>query len=90
MIEEGTGYVQINRFAETTNQDFQTAIEALKTQGMSQLILDLRNNPGGYLDAAEAIADTFLNEGQAIVTVESNQGERKQPMQQRMGHLKKG
>ena len=44
---------------------------------MSQLILDLRNNPGGYLDAAEAIADTFLNEGQAIVTVESNQGERK-------------
>ena len=76
LIEEGTGYVQINRFAETTNQDFQTAIEALKAQGMSQLILDLRNNPGGYLDAAEAIADTFLNEGQAIVTVESNQGER--------------
>ena len=43
---------------------------------MSKLILDLRNNPGGYLVAAEAIADTFLSEEQAIVTVESNQGER--------------
>ena len=58
MIEENRN-VQINRFAETTNQDFQTAIEALKAQGMSQLILDLRNNPGGYLDAAEAIAELF-------------------------------
>ena len=43
---------------------------------MTKLILDLRNNPGGYLEAAEAIADTFLTEGQGIVTVESNQGER--------------
>ena len=43
---------------------------------MTKLILDLRNNPGGYLEAAEAIADTFLVEGKGIVTVESNQGER--------------
>ena len=76
MIEEGIGYIQINRFAETTNKEFQLAITSLKSKGMSKLILDLRNNPGGYLEAAEAIADTFLSEGQAIVTVESNQGER--------------
>ena len=76
MIEEGIGYIQINRFAETTNKEFQLAITSLKSKGMSKLILDLRNNPGGYLEAAEAIADTFLSEEQAIVTVESNQGER--------------
>lgn len=76
MIEEEVGYIQINRFAETTNDEFQSAIRALKTTGMTKLILDLRNNPGGYLEAAEAIADTFLAEGKGIVTVESNQGER--------------
>ena len=46
MIEEGIGYIQINRFAETTNKEFQLAITSLKSKGMSKLILDLRNNPG--------------------------------------------
>lgn len=69
------GYIQINRFAETTTREFKAALTDLKTQGMAQLILDLRNNPGGYLEAAEEIADTFLTEGQAIVMVESNKGE---------------
>lgn len=74
LLKEKVGYIKINRFAETTNREFQRAVVDLKERGMTQMVLDLRNNPGGYLEAAEQIADTFLAEGKSIVMVESNQG----------------
>lgn len=75
LVEPEIGYIQINRFAETTSREFGKAMTSLKQHGMTQLILDLRDNPGGYLDTAEEIADTFLSEGKSIVMVESNKGE---------------
>ena len=90
LIEPEIGYVQINRFAETTAREFGNAITMLKQQGMTQLILDLRNNPGGYLDAAEEIADTFLSEGKLIVMVESNQGEQEVTYATKEGAFEEG
>lgn len=71
-----TGYIKINRFGEHTSKEFTKALDKLKDQGMHRLILDLRDNPGGYLDAAIEIADAFLPQGVPIVSVESNQGKR--------------
>lgn len=68
------GYVKINRFAQTTATEFEQALKSLKSSGIQQLILDLRDNPGGFLFAAEQIADHFLSEGQTIVKIRSNQG----------------
>jgi carboxyl-terminal processing protease len=51
MIDKKTGYVKINQFGETTGKEFADALIRLKSQGMKKLILDLRGNPGGYLDA---------------------------------------
>ena len=90
LVEPEIGYVQINRFAETTAREFGNAITMLKQQGMTQLILDLRNNPGGYLDAAEEIADTFLSEGKSIVMVESNKGEQEVTYATKKGSFEEG
>lgn len=90
LIEQEIGYIQINRFAETTFKEFEEAITDLKQKGMSQLILDLRDNPGGYLKAAEQIADIFLEEGKAIVMVESNKGEQKTTYASKGGAFEEG
>ncbi len=76
LLNDETGYIQINRFAGKTSLEFSKAIQSLKSQGMTKLILDLRDNPGGYLYAAKQVANTFLEEGKLIVTVESNQGKK--------------
>ncbi len=60
MDDKKTGYIKINRFSETTYDEFINGLKDLKSQGMTQLILDLRGNPGGYLERATAIADEFI------------------------------
>ena len=90
LAQQGIGYIQINRFAETTSREFKNAISDLKQKGMTQLILDLRNNPGGYLEAAEQIADIFLEEGRTIVKVKSNKGEQKVTYATKEGTFEKG
>ena len=77
LVQPEIGSIQVNRFAETTLREFKSALIDLKKKGTNQLILDLRNNPGGYLEAAEQMADIFLAEGKAIVMVESNKGDQK-------------
>lgn len=66
---EGTdvGYITINRFMATTHEELVKAARDLKGQGMRKLVLDLRNNPGGYLDQAFRIADEFIKSGSQIV-----------------------
>jgi carboxyl-terminal processing protease len=59
--------ISINRFAATTHSEFMEAATKLRAEGMKRLILDLRNNPGGYLDQAFRLADEFLKGGQKIV-----------------------
>lgn len=67
MITEKVGYVKISTFARTTHDEFVTAIKRLKKAGMEKIILDLRGNGGGYLDAAINIADEFLKNKEMIV-----------------------
>lgn len=61
MLNERIGYINVTRFAETTNKEMVAALQKLKGLGMKQLILDLRSNPGGYLDQAVKMADLFLD-----------------------------
>jgi len=67
MAAPGVGYIKINSFGAHTFEEFQTAIKKLKTQGLKSLILDLQNNPGGYLNSATDIADEFLDNNKLIV-----------------------
>ena len=67
MIESKTGYIRVGRFAKTTNDEFEKALEKLDSQQMRRLILDLRGNSGGYLDQAVEMADKFLESGKRIV-----------------------
>src|SRR5581483_6260001 len=62
MLDSVTGFIKINRFSATTYQEFSIAMKDLLAKGIKQLILDLRDNPGGYLDAATSICDDFLDD----------------------------
>lgn len=67
MLTSDIGYIRINRFAQNTVKEFETAMQNLLKKGMKKLVLDLRDNPGGILDAAVQIADHFLPKGTRIV-----------------------
>ena len=62
-----TGYVSVSRFSETTYDELKDALKDLKASGMEQLILDLRGNPGGYLNQAVRISDLFIDGEKRIV-----------------------
>jgi carboxyl-terminal processing protease len=67
MVDNKTGYIKVGRFAETTIDEFVEHLTKLKSKGMENLVLDLRNNPGGYLDKARIMADMFLSHDKLIV-----------------------
>lgn len=71
MLDDKTGYIKINRFAATTHDEFLTAVNELNQKGMERLMLDLRNNPGGYLSQAIAISEEFFPENTLLVSTES-------------------
>lgn len=73
-INDKTGYIKINRFAETTYDEFHKALLNLKKQGISNLIVDVRGNGGGYLEMAEEIADEFLKNNEVIVKTINKKG----------------
>ena len=67
MIRPGIGYIRIGNFGATTHQEFCDALQQLYAEGMKNLILDLQENGGGYLQAAVKIADEFLAKNELIV-----------------------
>jgi carboxyl-terminal processing protease len=67
MADNKTGYIKINRFSATTYDEFAKALSQLKKEGASQLILDLRDNPGGYLNAATSILDDLIADEKLLV-----------------------
>jgi carboxyl-terminal processing protease len=70
MLKPGVGYVGLTGgFTHTTSDELAAALEELSGQGMQQLILDLRGNPGGLLDQGVGVADLFLDPGQEIVSM---------------------
>ncbi|MCE2613777.1 S41 family peptidase [Flavobacteriaceae bacterium D16] len=75
MLTQNMGYIKINRFAETTYREFRDAIRDLQQQGASKLVLDLRDNPGGYLGIAEQLADEFLPDDKLILYTKNKKGQ---------------
>jgi len=71
LLDPKTGYIKVNRFSATTYTEFAKELKDLKRKGAANLILDLRQNPGGYLDAARNIADEFLDDQKLIVYTKS-------------------
>jgi carboxyl-terminal processing protease len=67
MVDGATGYVRLQDFSETTTTELRAALAGLKRTGMQQLILDLRDNPGGPLDQAINVASQFLRKGEKVV-----------------------
>ncbi len=67
MMNDETGYLKISRFASTTHDEFRDHMQELLDEGMESLVLDLRGNPGGYMQMAEKIADEFLGKGKMVV-----------------------
>lgn len=67
MVNNQTGFIKINSFAVTTYEEFMNGLMELKNKGMKKLILDLRGNSGGVMEAAIRIANEFLDENQLIV-----------------------
>ena len=63
-----TGYILLSEFSEHTGREFADALEGLLREGIDGLVLDLRNNPGGLLDAAVAVAEPFFRRGELIVS----------------------
>ncbi|MCK5743051.1 MAG: S41 family peptidase, partial [Chlorobi bacterium] len=74
IVSDDIGLIQINRFSATTHDELSNALKKLSKQGMKRLILDLRDNPGGYLREAVHCADEFLEENKVIVFTKGRQG----------------
>ena len=67
MLNDKTGYIKVSRFAENTYKEFKDGLTKLKDKGMNQLILDLRDNGGGYMSVAIGMAEELLKKGSLIV-----------------------
>jgi carboxyl-terminal processing protease len=71
MVAPGIGYLSLIVFSESSTDEIRAAVEKLRGQGMRQLVLDLRGNPGGLLDQGVSVSDLFLPSGQKIVETRS-------------------
>jgi carboxyl-terminal processing protease len=89
MMDSITGYIKISRFASTTFQEFDHALSKLEKMGMQQLVLDLRGNPGGFLDAAIDISDEFLPRGKMIVYTQGKNRPRQNSIASDKGRFEK-
>lgn len=70
MLDNGVGYIKLDRFAQESAQEFKNAFNKLSAQGMTSLVLDLRGNSGGYLNTAVEMVDQFLGDDQLVVFTE--------------------
>lgn len=90
MMDAQTGYIRINRFSATTYREFMKALNVLLAQGMKQMMLDLRQNPGGYLDAATAIADELIGGDKLLVYTQGRASDKEEYMSGQKGRFEQG
>jgi carboxyl-terminal processing protease len=76
--ENGVAYVKVSRFGDDTEEAFDQAMDEVAARKSRGVVLDLRNNPGGYLESAVAMAGRMLPKGKVVVMEENGQGQRKQ------------
>ena len=74
LLNKTTGYIKINRFAETTGNEFHLALLKLKASGINSLVIDLRENGGGFMEMAVEIADELLKDKELIVFTKNKKG----------------
>jgi carboxyl-terminal processing protease len=89
-LDSSTGYIRINKFSETTYEEFMSSLEKLQKQHISQLVLDLRGNGGGILTEAVDIADEFLDGNKLIVYTQGDKMPRQEYRCKRDGIFEKG
>ncbi len=90
LIAPQTGFIRINKFSETTYEEFMRAMENLQAKGMKKLILDLRGNTGGFMSEAVDIADEFLDDGKMIVYTQGSKVPKAEYKTKRAGLFEKG
>ncbi|MEM5566565.1 S41 family peptidase [Psychroserpens sp. AS72] len=90
MLTDKLGYIKINRFAESTYKEFKRALNMLQDQGATQLALDLRDNPGGFLGIAEQIVDEFLEDDKLILFTKNKTGKVEKSFATRKGDFEEG
>lgn len=90
MIDESTGYIKLNNFSATTNDEFSEAIRELKKENLKNLVLDLRRNGGGYLKTAIEIADQFLKDNKLVVYTEGLNDPKREYKATREGEFEEG
>jgi len=90
MLTDDMGYIKINRFAESTYKEFKTGLDELQKQGATKLVLDLRDNPGGFLSIAEQIVDEFLEDDKLILFTKSKKGTIEKSFATRKGDFEDG
>ena len=90
LLDNRTGYIKINRFAETTYNEFKVGLTRLKQKGIQSLIIDLRDNGGGYMEEAVAIADEFLKDKQLIVFTKNKNGTTEKTYATKSGSFESG
>ncbi len=73
-INKNLGYIKVNRFSETTYDEFKAALDQLEEEGITSLVLDLRNNPGGYISTAQSIIDEFLEDDKLVLITKNKSG----------------
>ncbi|MAT90128.1 MAG: peptidase S41 [Flavobacteriaceae bacterium] len=89
-ITDKLGYIKVNRFSESTPEEFDDAMEALIDDGMERLVLDLRDNPGGYIYAAERLVDEFLEDDKLVLITRNKKGEESYSYATRRGDFEDG
>lgn len=90
MLTEDLGYIKINRFAESTYKEFKRGLTKLRKKGMTSLALDLRGNPGGFLDVSNKIVDEFLENRKLIVFTKNKRGKVEKSYATRKGDFEDG
>ena len=87
MVDKEIGYVLIDRFAATTHDEFIAAVDKLQDQGMKKLIIDVRNNPGGYIETAVDILDEMIDGEKMLVYTEGKNRKRQSYKSSKRGIL---
>jgi len=90
MLSNDLGYIKINRFAESTYKEFKKGLNKLQDKGATKLVLDLRDNPGGFLGIAEQIADEFLEKGKLILFTKNKSGNIEKSFATNRGNFESG
>ena len=90
MLTETLGYIKINRFAESTYREFKRDLTKLKKAGATEIALDLRDNPGGFLGVAEKIVDEFLEDDKLILFTKDKRGKIEKSYATKRGSFESG